>query len=154
MDLTALITELHENKMLQLELKNKLSDLKSRQENIEKQIKTILDKDKIEYDNLSEEEFQLLLSDMHNPELINVEVVYADPAQQVIKAVQLSPGATIEECIAMSEMLQQVPSIDLGKNKVGIYGAIKTLHDTVQDGDRIEIYRPVESSSAKTSAKV
>ncbi|MGD8639557.1 MAG: RnfH family protein [Gammaproteobacteria bacterium] len=144
MELPELITELHKIKQLQQELSARLKEYKEQQAQLEQQIKSILDQDKIEYDNLSEEEFQMLLSDLHNPQLINVEVVYADNDNQIIRAVQASPGVTIEDCIAMSDILDSCSHIDLTKNKVGIYGMVKPLSATVQDGDRIEVYRPVE----------
>ena len=87
---------------------------------------------------------------MQSPELINIEVVYADPNQQVIRAVQISPGASIEDCIALSEISEQCDIKQLAEHKVGIFGVIKPLDASVQDGDRVEIYRPVES---KTSAQ-
>lgn len=74
---------------------------------------------------------------------ILVEVAYARPDAQPIIKLQVSEGATIESCINLSGMLALFPEIDLQKQKVGIFGKSKKLTDTVQEGDRIEIYRPL-----------
>ena len=152
MNLTRLIADLHQTKQLQQRLKTELLECKERQSELESQIKSVLDKDQIEYENLSEEEFQLMLSDMQSPELINIEVVYADPEQQVIRAVQIPPGSNIEECIALSDITQQCGINNIADHKVGIYGVIKSLDTSVQDGDRVEIYRPVESKTSTQPA--
>lgn len=45
------------------------------------------------------------------------------------------------------------PEIDLKLNKVGIYNKIKELTTLVEEGDRVEIYRPLKQSAmaARTS---
>ncbi|MEQ5112866.1 MULTISPECIES: RnfH family protein [Providencia] len=74
---------------------------------------------------------------------INVEVVYALPEKQYLLSVKLTEGVTIEEAIIASGILSLRDDIDLKKNKVGIYSRPAKLSDTVQDGERIEIYRPL-----------
>ena len=75
---------------------------------------------------------------------ISVEVAYADTQKQKIMFVVVDEGATIAQAIQVSGILQQVPDIDLTKNKVGIFGKLKELTTHVQEGDRIEIYRPLK----------
>ena len=74
---------------------------------------------------------------------INVEVVYALPEQQPILQVQLAEGATVEEAIRASGVLEIFPEIDLAKNKVGIFSKLVKLNEVVRDKDRVEIYRPL-----------
>jgi hypothetical protein len=52
-------------------------------------------------------------------------------------------GATIQDAIARSGILKQFPEIDLEKNKVGIFSKLSKLDAALNDGDRIEIYRPI-----------
>jgi putative ubiquitin-RnfH superfamily antitoxin RatB of RatAB toxin-antitoxin module len=80
---------------------------------------------------------------MENADKIPVEVAYALPEKQVILGVDVAVDATIEEVIRMSGILEQFPGIDLGKNKVGVFGKPGQLSDTLQAGDRVEIYRPL-----------
>lgn len=72
---------------------------------------------------------------------IAVEVAYARPDEQVILAVHLPAGATVEEAIRRSGVLERFQEIDLGKNKVGIFSKITKLDAALRDKDRVEIYR-------------
>lgn len=72
---------------------------------------------------------------------IVVEVAYALPEKQYLQRVTLQQGATVEEAIRASGLLELRTDIDLSKNKVGIYSRPVKLADVLQDGDRVEIYR-------------
>ena len=74
---------------------------------------------------------------------IAVEVVYALPEKQYLYSVKVAEGSTVEQAILASGLLELRTDIDLAKNKVGIYSRAVKLHDVVQSGDRIEIYRPL-----------
>ncbi|GAC34678.1 RnfH family protein [Paraglaciecola polaris] len=74
---------------------------------------------------------------------INLEVAYALPDQQALLEVVVESGHTVEEAIAASGILQRFADIDLSKSKVGIWNRTCKLTDVPQDGDRIEIYRPL-----------
>ncbi len=74
---------------------------------------------------------------------IPVEVVYALSERQLIVRLDVAPNATIEEVIRQSGILEQFPGIDLAKNKVGVFGKLGKLSDTLHSGDRVEIYRPL-----------
>ena len=74
---------------------------------------------------------------------IAVEVVYALPEKQYQLAVKLPEGSTVEQAIQASGVLELRRDIDLSENKVGIFSRPVKLGDEVQDGDRIEIYRPL-----------
>ena len=58
-------------------------------------------------------------------------------------------GCTLLQAIESSGLLQLYPEIDLltedlqRRNRVGIFGQLKELHDVLADEDRIEIYRPL-----------
>ena len=95
------------------------------------------------YENLTEDEFQSLMAESSDPTTITVEVVYVTSEHQVVLEVQVPRGANIEDGIVLSGLLEQCKDVDLGVNKVGLYGMIKPLSETLTDGDRIEIYRPV-----------
>ena len=74
---------------------------------------------------------------------ISVEVVYALPMEQPLLRVQLDDGATVEDAIRVSGLLEAFPEIDLAKNKVGIFSKLVKLDEKVRDRDRVEIYRPL-----------
>ena len=70
---------------------------------------------------------------------ISVEVVYALPAHQSLLRTQLPEGATVEDAIRQSGVLDAFPEIDLAKNKVGIFSKLVKLDEKVRDKDRVEI---------------
>ncbi|ETS33430.1 MULTISPECIES: RnfH family protein [Photorhabdus] len=74
---------------------------------------------------------------------INIEVVYALPDRQYLRTVKLSQGANVEQAIVASGLLTLRNDIDLQKNKVGIYSRPAKLTDILEEGDRVEIYRPL-----------
>lgn len=81
----------------------------------------------------------------HSGELIQVEVVYARPDKQLLIAVAIEPGATVEEAIHRSGVLESFPEINLEINKVGIFGKLGKLNAPLRAGDRVEIYRPLSA---------
>jgi putative ubiquitin-RnfH superfamily antitoxin RatB of RatAB toxin-antitoxin module len=80
---------------------------------------------------------------MGSAEKISVEVAYALPQRQVILSLDVAADASIEQVIRASGILRQFPEIDLAQNKVGVFGKLGKLTDTLHPGDRVEIYRPL-----------
>ena len=76
-------------------------------------------------------------------ELIEVEVAYARPDQQVILTVRVPAGATIEDALRRSGLLERFAEIDLAVNKVGVFGKASRLDAGLEPGDRVEVYRPL-----------
>lgn len=76
-------------------------------------------------------------------ETIRVEVAYAREEDQALLTVQGPPGLTIADAIERSGMAERFPEIDLGVNKVGVFGKVATLDTALADGDRVEIYPPL-----------
>lgn len=80
---------------------------------------------------------------MGSLEVIAVEVAYARPEQQVLIEIDLPVDATVEAAILSSGILDRFPEIDLARNKVGVFGKLAKLTQTLRAGDRVEIYRPL-----------
>jgi putative ubiquitin-RnfH superfamily antitoxin RatB of RatAB toxin-antitoxin module len=74
---------------------------------------------------------------------ITVEVVYAKPEQQALVTLRMESGATAEQAIAQSGLLQRFPEIDPSNTEIGIFSKVCTLDRPLQNGDRVEIYRPL-----------
>ena len=75
--------------------------------------------------------------------LIDVEVAYATPEQQVIVTLTLPEGGTVEQAIHASGLLNRFPEIDGTDIKAGIFGSVCKLDQPLKQGDRVEIYRPL-----------
>lgn len=80
---------------------------------------------------------------MENADLILVEVAYALPNEQIIIPIEVEKECLVEEAIKRSGVLERYPQIDLKTDKVGIFGKMCKLNATLNDKDRIEIYRPL-----------
>jgi len=74
---------------------------------------------------------------------MNVGVCYAEADRQLWMRLEVPNGSTVEEAIIISGVLKQFPEIDLGNQKVGIFGNLSKLDAPVQEGDRVEIYRKI-----------
>lgn len=80
---------------------------------------------------------------------LNIEIVYALPDDQTVSELTVDEGATVEDAIVQSGLLDKKfsdPALNIIKNKtpVGIYAERVGWQDLLQDGDRIEIYRPLQ----------
>ena len=74
---------------------------------------------------------------------LRVEVVYAKPARQALLEIELPAGATVAEAIDASG-IARFPRDDLASAETGIWGRIVDRKAVLRDGDRVEIYRPLE----------
>ena len=77
------------------------------------------------------------------PEMIDVLVCYATTVDIVMLEVNLKRDSTIREAIACSQIMDRCPEIEIDRCKVGIFGKLKLLESVLQQGDRVEIYRPL-----------
>ena len=74
---------------------------------------------------------------------MKVGVAYATPKRQVLLTVTVDEGCTVKHAIERSGVLGMFPDIDLDTQKVGIFSKSPPLDAVVEDGARIEIYRPI-----------
>jgi putative ubiquitin-RnfH superfamily antitoxin RatB of RatAB toxin-antitoxin module len=82
---------------------------------------------------------------MGTASILHVEVAYALPKEQMVISLQVPIGTTLGTAIAISGIAKRFSEIDLQKNKVGVFGRLRTLEYVLQEGDRIEIYRPLKA---------
>ena len=76
---------------------------------------------------------------------INIEVAYALPEKQIIRAVNVDDGTTIGAAIVQSGIMMDFPELELTLEgaKVGIFGKAAAMTTELSEGDRVEIYRPL-----------
>lgn len=76
---------------------------------------------------------------------VSVEVAFALPDRQVILAVEVAPDASLYDAVVASGVAAKFAEIDLESCAMGVFGKVeRNPRDvTVNDGDRIEIYRPL-----------
>lgn len=74
---------------------------------------------------------------------MKIEVAYAEPMEQVILALDISPNTTAIEAIIQSGILHRFPGLNPDTLNIGIFSKPCKPDQTVKEGDRIEIYRPL-----------
>ncbi len=74
---------------------------------------------------------------------MKINVAYALPDRQISIAITLQPGATVIDAIEQSGLPDLFPNIDFSQQKVGVFGKLTRLDALLEEGDRVEIYRPL-----------
>lgn len=75
---------------------------------------------------------------------ITVEVTYAEPLKQDIISLDVEPGITAIEAVALSGIQEKFASIgDLDSLELGIFSKKCPPDQILHQGDRVEIYRPL-----------
>ena len=75
---------------------------------------------------------------------MRVEVVFALPERQVLLTVNLKDGATVADALEASRIARQFPDEDLDALQTGLWGQPVDRDRPVKDGDRVELFRPLE----------
>lgn len=86
-------------------------------------------------------------------DLIAVEVAYATPQKQHLLSLNVPQGSTLEDAVRRSGILELCPEIDLEVNKVGVWGKLSTLGQTLAPRDRAEIYRALKADPKEARRK-
>jgi len=77
-------------------------------------------------------------------EQIAIEVVFGRPDSQSLVALSLEKGATVAVAIDRSGLAENYPDESLCDLSTGIWGQIVDRDFVLRDGDRVEIYRPLQ----------
>ena len=77
-------------------------------------------------------------------ETIEVEVAYAEAARQFLRRVVLPAGSTVADAIRASRVEIEF-AIDASKLATGIWSKPAAGDARVENGDRVELYRPLEA---------
>jgi uncharacterized protein len=81
---------------------------------------------------------------------ITIEVLYAAEHSQTVLRLRVKSGTTVGKAIKQSGILEKFPEIDLGLNKVGIFGKLAKTEMILRDRDRVEIYRALIADPKET----
>ena len=77
------------------------------------------------------------------PERIRVQVVCAEAGRQTVLKLELEAGCTAGEALLRSGVLALHPDINASGCSIGIFGQEVTRDHCLQDGDRVEVLRPL-----------
>lgn len=76
---------------------------------------------------------------------VTVEVAFATPAEQVLEKIQLPTGSTVRDAINKSNLPARFPGFRLDALGVGIWGKTVARDQVLTEGDRVEVYRPLQA---------
>lgn len=86
-------------------------------------------------------------------EKIRIQIAYALPERYFLQDYTVDAGTIVQQAILQSGILEQFADIDLRSNQVGIFARPAKLNDVLQDGDRVEIYRPLSADPKEIRRK-
>ena len=76
---------------------------------------------------------------------MRVTVLYSPAPREVLEwEVRVAPGATVAQAIERSGLPQARPGFDWRRASVGVWGRKSQLDAVLREGDRIEVYRPLQ----------
>ncbi len=79
---------------------------------------------------------------------IRITVVYALPAQQWERDVELAPGGTVGEALLACGLLRELPELALaraeGRVVPAVHHRVAADESILADGDRVELVRPLQ----------
>lgn len=75
--------------------------------------------------------------------MLHVSLAYAAQGTAHVIQLRVGEGATIEDVIRASGILERCPEIQVRSATVGVFNRVRPLGWRVRDGDRVEIYRPL-----------
>lgn len=77
---------------------------------------------------------------------MNVEIAYVGSppdGDEYLLTLEVATGCTVKAAVEQSNILTKCPEIPWPDCKIGIFGRLVDKSYVLQEGDRIEIYRPL-----------
>jgi len=74
---------------------------------------------------------------------LRIEIAYAEPQRVIVKVLTLPPGSRVADALRLAALDSDFSGVDLANCPLGIFGKLIRPDHALQQGDRIEIYRPL-----------
>ena len=82
---------------------------------------------------------------MADKALLRVTVAFSPAPRKVREwALALPAGATVGDALAATSLGQEFPGVDVPAAEVGVWGQKCPRAQSLRDGDRVEVYRPLK----------
>jgi uncharacterized protein len=78
-------------------------------------------------------------------ERLRIEIAYARPQRAIVKEYRLAPGACVADALQLAALDPDFSGVDLANSAFGIFGKAARAEQALEEGDRIEIYRPLSA---------
>lgn len=76
--------------------------------------------------------------------MIRIEVAYAEPDRQFLRRLELAVGASVAQAIDASGLAREF-AIDTATLVAGVWSKVISRDALLHDGDRVELYRPLNA---------
>jgi putative ubiquitin-RnfH superfamily antitoxin RatB of RatAB toxin-antitoxin module len=83
---------------------------------------------------------------------IGIEVSYAEPQRAIVRTYRLAAPATLEDALRLAAADPVFSDIDIAHAVAGVFGRVAATHQLLEEGDRVEIYRPL-AADPKTARR-
>jgi len=77
-------------------------------------------------------------------ERIKIRIAYAQPQRQFVQEIEFDRPVTVAEALKQSSVFEEFGELQLEEISVGIFSRSVSMDAELGDGDRVEIYRPLE----------
>lgn len=84
--------------------------------------------------------------------LIRVEVAYALPEKQYLFALDVPQGTNAIQALELSPLLKEIPNLDT--SSLGVFSKPVKNDYILDEGDRVEVYRPLKADPKERRRKV
>jgi putative ubiquitin-RnfH superfamily antitoxin RatB of RatAB toxin-antitoxin module len=74
---------------------------------------------------------------------LQIEIAYAEPQRGIVKILRLPPGSSVADALRVAALDADFAGVDFATAPFGIFGRAARADQALQEGDRIEIYRPL-----------
>ena len=80
---------------------------------------------------------------MPSIERIGITLMFAEPTRAVSQQYSLAAGSTVQDALALALADPRFDGVDVSQAPVGIFGRVVQRTQPLQQGDRVELYRPL-----------
>lgn len=84
---------------------------------------------------------------------MRVLVALALPGRQAVVELELADGATVAEAVAAARLEARFPNVDARGLEPGIWSKACAWDTALREGDRVELYRPLEADAKQMRRK-
>ena len=75
--------------------------------------------------------------------MIAIEIIYALPDRQTLLSLSVGEGTTVAAALDHPALAAAHPDLVWRQHRLGVFGRLVDVDHVLDDGDRIEIYRPL-----------
>jgi putative ubiquitin-RnfH superfamily antitoxin RatB of RatAB toxin-antitoxin module len=83
---------------------------------------------------------------------VRVEVIYCEPQRAILKTYDLDAGSSVADALSLAAQDVDFAEVDVKNAAFGIFGRLAPPEQVLQEGDRLEIYRPL-TADPKTARR-